>query len=136
MATSPTQRTLKFLKDEGYQSGMVERFLSFAGKFGKRVDLFHFIDIIAMGHGRILGVQSCGQSFSAHHKKLTEDKEVRANVICWLENGGALWLVGWRKIKKVKGGKAMVWKPRLRAYELEWNSYAAGAAQNLTYKDF
>ena len=113
---TPTQRTLKLLREKGYQCAIVERFLSYAGKFGKRVDMFHFGDIIAMGGGEILAVQSCGQAFSAHHIKLTESGEVKDNVVSWLKNGGELTLIGWRKLKKVKGGKAMVWKPRQRYY--------------------
>lgn len=108
---SPTQRTLKALKEQGYRCGIVERFV---GPLNIRVDLFHIIDIIAIREGEILGVQSCGQGFSEHHRKLTLEHPDAC--VDWLEAGGRLELWGWRKLKVKRGGKAMVWTPRTRAY--------------------
>ena len=110
-----TSRTLKYLRDDGWEAGMVERFLSFAGKHGRRVDLFNIIDIIAMDNWNILGVQSCGKSFSEHNRKILASPMA----IMWLECGGLLWLVGWRKLKLKRGGKAMRWRPRVKKYELK-----------------
>ena len=108
MAISPTQRTLRALEQRGCISGIVERFNQFGGKFGIRQDLFGFIDIISLYPDRIVGVQSCGQAFSEHMKKIL------ANEIApeWIKVAG-LELWGWRKIKKVRGGKQMIWQPRL-----------------------
>lgn len=111
--TSPTQRTLKVLKEEGWRSGIVERFV---GPLNIRVDLFHIIDIIAIQERRILGVQSCGQAFAEHHRKLTEEELLSS--LDWLRACGELQLWGWRKVKVKRGGKAMVWKPRVREYTL------------------
>lgn len=118
--TSPTQRTLKALKEEGYRCGIVERFV---GPLNIRVDLFHIIDIIAIRPGEILsmesgeirpgvilGVQSCGQAYSEHYRKLTEEHADASEA--WLRAGGKLELWGWRKIKVKRGGKAMIWAPR------------------------
>ena len=67
----PTQRTLQALRKEGHMAGVVERFIHQAGPFGKTIDLFGFIDVIALNPGyRILGIQCCAQSgFAAHLKK-------------------------------------------------------------------
>ena len=114
-----TQRTLKALRDEGRECGMVERFISQAGPHGKRIDLFNFIDIIALcpHHKAIAGVQSCGQAFKAHVDKILN--ECREKAILWLECGGRIQVYGWRKILKKRGGKQKVWKPRIREITLE-----------------
>lgn len=124
---SPTQRTLKALKEEGYRCGIVERFV---GPLNIRVDLFHIIDIIAIRPGEVLsmdsgeirpgeivGVQSCGQSYAEHWRKLTEEHADAAQD--WILSGGKLELWGWRKIKVKRGGKAMVWAPRRTIIGLE-----------------
>lgn len=96
---------MKLLRERGFECGIVERFNSFTKQ---RFDLFGIIDLIAIKEHTIVGVQSCGSAYSEHMKKmLASDK-----AIDWLEAGGELMLIGWRKIKKVRGGKAMVWKPR------------------------
>lgn len=105
-----TARSLKYYRDLGFSCWMVERYNSFTKK---RTDLFNIIDIIAIGQDTI-GIQSCGQAFSEHDHKLM-DSEYREP---WLKAGNRLILIGWRKVKKVRGGKAMVWKPRIKEYEL------------------
>jgi hypothetical protein len=116
---SPTQRTLKALRDEGRVCGIVERFIAQAGPFGKRVDLFSFIDIITLcpEYKVITGVQSCGQSFSAHLKKILN--ECRENAMLWLECGGRIQIYGWRKLLKKRGGKQKIWVPRIKEITLE-----------------
>ena len=64
---SPTSRTLKYLRTQGWEAGIVEKFNPYAHV---RQDLFGFIDIIALGEKKIIGVQSCGQAFSEHKKKI------------------------------------------------------------------
>lgn len=119
---SPTQRTLAFLKEEGYLVSIVERWIpipSFPGG-GQRKDMFGIIDIIALDlkNGRCLGIQSTGSAYSEHFKKITgEGKEM---AIAWLSIPcHDLYLYGWRKIKKVRGGKQMVWSPRIYKFELK-----------------
>jgi hypothetical protein len=112
VSTTPTQRTLKALKERGFTCGIVERFNRFGGPFGIRQDLFGFIDIIAIHRIEgIVGVQSCGQAFSAHYKKITEEKYNECQE--WLLCGGKVELYGWRKLKVKRGGKAMRWTPRV-----------------------
>lgn len=115
---SPTQRTLRELKALGRICGIVERFNAYAGPHGRRIDLFGIIDIISLDTSKgIIGIQSCGQAFSEHIKKITEEK----NEECyeWLRCGGLLECWGWRKVKLKKGGKAMRWKPRIAIFTLD-----------------
>jgi hypothetical protein len=117
---SPTQRTLAYLKDQGLVCGICERWIpnpKMPGG-GIRKDLFGFIDIITISKANgVVGIQSCGQDFSRHFRKITEEKaeEVRA----WLEAGAKLQLIGWRKLKLNRGGIAMRWTPRIQEITLE-----------------
>jgi len=121
MGLSPTQRTLRALEQRGCLCGIVERFNPYGGppikgtdrRVGVRQDLFGIIDIIALYPTQIVGVQSCGQNFAEHDRKILDSPYA----LEWLKSGGRLELWGWRKIKKVRGGKAMVWQPRVRVYE-------------------
>lgn len=113
--TSPTQRTLAALRAQGRTCGIVERFI---GPLNIRKDLFGIIDIIALDHTGVIGVQSCGTAYSAHMKKIVE--EHRDDAIRWLEAPGtSLELWGWRKVKVKRGGKAMVYQPRVHVFSLE-----------------
>ena len=112
MGISPTQRTLKYFKSKGYDTGIVERFIK-SGTFGHRIDLFHIIDLIVLDPNfGIIGVQSCGQAFSEHERKLLIEE--KKNTIKWLTTPHTkLILMGWRKVKLKRRGKAMRWKPRI-----------------------
>ena len=116
---SNTSRTLEYLRSQGWIADKVEQFNAYAGKFGQRKDMFGFGDIIAMGENSIIAVQSCGQAFSEHDRKIMEDDIVAPNARLWLKNGGRLILIGWRKVKLRPGAKAMRWKPRIKEYTLE-----------------
>ncbi|PID44080.1 MAG: hypothetical protein CSB48_02870 [Proteobacteria bacterium] len=115
---SPTSRTLEYLRSQGWVADKVEQFNPHAGKFGQRKDMFGFGDIVCMGENSIMAIQSCGQDFSGHHKKITEDEKVAPLAYQWIKNGGRLILIGWRKVKLKRGGKAMRWSPRIKEYEL------------------
>jgi hypothetical protein len=125
MGTSPTQRTLAALRKEGKECGIVERWLAHAGLHGKRVDLFGFIDIIAMDEDGLVAIQSCGQAFSDHVRKICctlpddPDSERRLPLVkLWLRSA-PLELWGWRKVKLKRGGKAERWSPRVADFWLE-----------------
>jgi hypothetical protein len=111
---SSVQRTIAYLKDLGILCGVVEKWIpnkALPGG-GIRKDFLNIIDIIAISKADgILGIQVCGSDFSAHVKKITEDKA--DETAAWLDAGGRLQIIGWRKVKKVRGGKLMVWKPRI-----------------------
>ena len=103
-------RTLKYLRDDGYIAEVVERFISFPPPHGHRKDFLGIIDIIAFNGVTTIGVQSCGQDFAAHLKKMKESEMTPL----WLESvDRELWLIGWRKLKAKRGGKLKLWKPRI-----------------------
>jgi len=106
-----TARTLKYYRDLGYYCWIVERYNYFTKK---RTDLFNIIDIIAIGQNTI-GIQSCGQAFSEHDHKIRESMYLEP----WLKAGNKLILMGWRRVKKTRGGKAMIWMPRIKEYKLD-----------------
>jgi len=97
---TPTQRTLKLLRDRGWTADVVERWIP--GAFIRK-DYLGIIDIIALTGQEIIGVQSCGESFSGHAKKIEDHAE---NALRWLTSGGRLLLVGWRPRKVKRGGIA------------------------------
>jgi len=116
---SPTQRTIRALKEQGRLCGIVERFISNSQLgHGIRSDLFGIFDVVALCPGRgIIGVQSCGSDFSGHYRKITEEKA--ENAMEWLKSGGVIEIYGWRKIKLKRGGKAERWAPRVQEITLK-----------------
>jgi hypothetical protein len=110
--TTNTARTLRYLRERGYQAEVVEKYLPYAKR---RKDLFDIIDIIAIDGKNILGVQSCsGSAFAEHDKKIIASPATNI----WLASGGLLWLMGWRKKKLFRGSKAVRWKERIKEYQL------------------
>ena len=106
---SPTQRTLRELRARGLECAVVERWL--AGP-KLRQDMFGIIDIIALGPSGVIGVQSCGDSFSQHWNKLTVEKY--QETFNWLSTpGNSLVIYAWRKVKVKRGGLAERWMPRV-----------------------
>ena len=118
MSVSPTQRTLRELRNQGRRCAIVEKWNAYVGPAGVRQDLFGIIDVLALDPERgVVGVQSCGQSFAAHERKLLEERHEEC--VDWLSTPGtSLELWGWRKVKVKPGGKAMRWKPRIREFTL------------------
>ena len=112
---SNTQRTLRYIREQGWIAEVVERFNPYAGKFGKRKDLFGIIDIIALGENSIIGIQSTGQAFKEHDEKILQEPLTRE----WLKSGGRLMLISWRKVKLFRGSKAMRWQPKIKEYNLK-----------------
>ena len=109
---SNTSRTLEYLRSQGWEADKVEQFNPYAGKFGQRKDLFGIIDIVALTEYGIAGIQSCGHAFAEHDRKILDSPLA----LKWLEKGGHLTLIGWRKVKLKRGGKAMRWQPRIKRY--------------------
>lgn len=117
---SPTQRTRGALRDLGRNFGTVERWIPRPGLPGGgfRSDLFGFIDLIVLCPERgIVAIQSCGQDFSGHYRKITEQCAEMA--IEWLECGGKIELWGWRRLKEKRGGKRYRWRPRIHDFKIE-----------------
>lgn len=113
MAKRPkhTQRSLSHFKALGYRCGPETVVESYNAYTGLRHDLLGIIDFLAIRPGEIVGVQSFGQDFAEHKRKVLGSHLDRT--ILWLSGGGLLCLIGWRKVKKKRGGKQMVWAPRI-----------------------
>jgi len=116
---TPTQRTMRELRTRGLRCAVVEKWNAFAkrpgdkGPPGIRQDLFGIIDVLSLDPERgFLGVQCCSQSSASHRRKMIE--EHAQECLDWLSTpGGALELWCWRKIKVKRGGKALVWAPKV-----------------------
>jgi hypothetical protein len=92
VATSPTQLSLKKLREEGWLAEVVERFIPGACI---RKDLWGWTDIVALKDGETLAVQTTSYSnMSARVNKITESDtiaEVR-------KAGWSVQVWGWRKV--------------------------------------
>jgi hypothetical protein len=117
-AISTTQRSLDYYSKLGYKCDMVERWVKSprhpAGGF--RQDYLNIIDFLAIKPKETIGVQSCGLDFAAHQQKIFNDYP--DNLKLWLQAGNKFHLIGWRKVKKERGKKIEIWKPRILYYEL------------------
>ena len=79
-----------------------------------RRDLFGIIDIIALDFTRgIVGVQSCGQAYSEHYRKITIVE--RENALDWLRTPGCGGLELWAWKKDSRG----FWKARRHIFIVE-----------------
>ena len=88
---SPTQRTLKRLRDEGYTAAVVEHWNPHARV---RNDLWGFVDVLAIRENETLGVQCTSASnATARIRKITE----HPNVAAVRAAGWRLAVDGWRK---------------------------------------
>ena len=107
MSLSPTQLTLRDLRESYRLVQVVEHWNTFARK---RFDLFGFIDIVAVERGeRTLGVQCTSYSnMSARKKKIEEEHRETKEIL--LTAGWDLEIWGWRKVK----GKWVVKIERLK----------------------
>ena len=124
---TPTQRTLGLLKAQGFYPGIVERWApnpAYPGG-GKRIDLYGFIDIIALRNGVTWAVQSCGQDHAGHREKILGER--REAAVRWLEPASnRLVLISWRRLKVKRGGKAMRWEPRVEMFTINWQGQLVG----------
>lgn len=91
--TSPTQRSLKKLRDAGYLCYITEHWNPWARV---RQDLFGFVDILAVRGIETLGVQTTsGGNVNARIKKINDSPNLKILK-------GANWKIvvhGWRKLK-------------------------------------
>jgi hypothetical protein len=93
--TTPTQRTLEYLRGEGYTCAVVEHWNSWARI---RQDLFGFIDILAIKKNETLAVQCTSTGVAARVKKIQES-EYLSRV---REAGWKIYVIGWSKNSKGK----------------------------------
>lgn len=119
---SPTQRTLRLLREQGYRTALVERWVprpDLPGG-GHKLDLFGCFDLLAIRPGEIIAVQSTGTDHAGHRRKLIERREA---VLAWLEAGGRAQLISWRLLLVKRGGKARRYQPRVE--EITPQTFAA-----------
>lgn len=91
---SPTQLSLKELRKRGMTAQVVEHWNAFAKPFGRRVDLFGCIDIVALTSTGIVGIQACaGSSHSARRTKTLLEPRVAE----WVRAGGHFEIWSWTK---------------------------------------
>ena len=92
--TSPTQRSLKHLRELGYQVGVTEKWNPFARI---RQDLFGFFDMVCVHPERkILGVQTTTRPNMAAR---LEKAKGNAALVAWILAGGCIQVHGWIKRK-------------------------------------
>ena len=110
--TSPTQRSLKHLRDDGWYAEVTEHWCHFTKR---RKDLLGFADILAMKEGEtpLLVQTTTSDNMAARRTKIFESE--RATLA--LKSGFRIILHGWGKYKVKRGGKAAVW--RLREEEVK-----------------
>jgi hypothetical protein len=89
--TSPTQLSLAYLKKKGYTTCVAERWNPFACR---RVDLFGFVDIVALTPLGILGVQTTSAGHISDRAKKIQENEYFPK---WKEAGGQVVIHGWKK---------------------------------------
>ncbi len=111
MPDTPTSRSLKKLREEGWTVAVVERWNPYAKI---RQDLFGFADLIAMKPGeRPLLIQTTsGDHVAARLAKIAANEHSATA----LSAGFRIVAHGWRKLKVKRGGKAVRWECREEEY--------------------
>jgi hypothetical protein len=90
---SPTQRSLKYLRDQGYTVAIVEHYNCFTKR---RHDLFQFADLLAIRENEVMLVQvTSGTNVSARVKKIAESEHIAAV----RKSGMSVFVHGWRRLK-------------------------------------
>jgi len=126
MKTRATQRSLKYLRDNGWQAAIVEKWqMRPQAEFGVRIDVWGFGDILACrselvdeGHranvnGMIALVQTFPLSTWKAHASKVQEPEIKEAIANWQAAGGIVLMHGWGLKPKdgVRGAKK-VWTLR------------------------
>jgi hypothetical protein len=122
---TPTKRTLDELRHRGAIADVVERWIPSVGEggafisYGRRKDLFGFIDIVAILDRQIVGIQATSDNSGGHGgarvKKIQQECADAARA--WLEAGGLISVWAWRKYAKPVERK--LWRPIVTPVTLE-----------------
>lgn len=121
---SPTARTQKFLKDRGWLVGITEKFVRFPPP-GHRVDLFGFVDLLAIRQELSVYIQACaGASHAARVAKVKANPNLPVILGEGYTSTRQVWVVSWRK--SGLRGKRKTWQPRI---ERIWPSLQSGEIQ-------
>jgi hypothetical protein len=92
-SVSPTQRSLKLMRDEGFTVAVVEKWIPGANV---RKDLFDCWDIACVGNGRFSLIQVTTLSHISERLKKVTDHPVTGEL---RKAGVGLFIHGWRKLK-------------------------------------
>ena len=92
--SSPTSRTLKMMRDEGWTSQVVERWNPHARR---RIDLFSVIDVIGINEHETIGIQAT--TLSGRSSRLNKILECEEALLWQVGKNRSLELWCWRKLK-------------------------------------
>lgn len=102
--SSPTQRTLQYLRERGHVAQVVEYWNPHARR---RVDLFGILDIVSVHDGRVFGWQACaGSGVSARVRKV-QASPLLPSVAAAM----SVRVIGWRRYRRPVDGRW--WRPRI-----------------------
>lgn len=93
MARSNTTRTIANLQKRGYQAERTEHYNQFCRRY---TDLFGFVDVLAVGEGHTLAVQTTSKSNLSERRRKILSHE---NLPAVLAAGWGVELHGWYKKK-------------------------------------
>jgi len=120
---SPTARTLLALRKSGYRAAVCEKWNPHAKV---RQDLFNFIDLIAVGEGRIWGVQVSMMGDRTRRLEKLTTPPVEAAVRDWLVAGGRVSILAWTKHQPKKGRVRHRWTAVDTRLGLRWPGSPSG----------
>lgn len=107
---TPTQRTLKHLRDNGWTAGVVEKWNHHVRI---RQDLWGFADLVAFRGDEVILVQATAQGVSARVNKILSNETAKH----WSACGHRILVYGWRQLvaRRKDGSKAKRkrWTPRI-----------------------
>jgi hypothetical protein len=101
---SPTQRTLKFLRESGATAVILERWNQYARR---RIDIWG-ADILARQGRLLMAVQTTSDT---HHSDHVESATANPDTRHWLDCGVAYYIISWGK--KGARGKRKLWTVRI-----------------------
>lgn len=101
MSDTPTIRTLRYMRGEGYTCDITEHWNHFVKR---RKDLFGFVDIVAAKPGERLRLIQCTSGDNVS-KRIEKIQTIPVAVV--LAETCSIFVVGWRKV-----GKPARWQPR------------------------
>lgn len=98
-SSSPTQRSLKYLRDQGYLVDVVERWIRVPNHpgGGKRRDLFGFIDLLAIRENEVLAIQATSDSGVSARVKKIKSEDLADNLAAVRQAGIKIHVHGWKK---------------------------------------
>ena len=107
MSLSPTKRTLDRCREYGWKVAVVETWNHWSNT---RMDLFGFIDVLALTGSEIVGIQCTSYSnIPARVTKIKTETQLAAKM--FLASGGRIEVWGWKRGKK-RGEDGKYWQVR------------------------